>query len=63
MLSPKAWGQLLGRTPGELVVMDVEELKYLEQRLLFLRVTLLFGWAAEEGDGGVGKLCIWEVQM
>lgn len=32
---------------------SAEVLKYLEQRLLFLRVTVLFGWCAEVGRVGV----------
>jgi hypothetical protein len=63
ILSPKAWEQLLGRSPKELVALNVDTLKYLEQRLLFLRVTMLFGWTAEDTDAGIGRLCIGEVQM
>ncbi|KAF2432419.1 hypothetical protein EJ08DRAFT_131912 [Tothia fuscella] len=63
LLSEQAWAELLGRTKEELVGSNVEVLKYLEQRLLFLRVTLRFAWAAEEGEGGMGRLCIWGVKM
>ncbi|EON69735.1 hypothetical protein W97_08997 [Coniosporium apollinis CBS 100218] len=62
ILSAAAWKQLLGRTAQELVASAADILKYLEQRLLFVRVTLLFGWIAEEGEG-VGRLCIWGVRM
>ncbi|KAJ9665734.1 hypothetical protein H2201_004219 [Coniosporium apollinis] len=62
ILSSSAWEQLLGRTAEELVASTADVLKYLEQRLLFVRVTLLFGWVAEEGEG-VGRLCIWGVRM
>jgi hypothetical protein len=63
LFSEKAWEELLGRTADELVKSSVEVLRYLEQRLLFLRVTLRFAWAAEEGEGGMGRLCIWGVMM
>ena len=60
--SPVAWEQLLGRTVEELINSSVEVLKYLEHRLLFLRVTLLVGWTAEESDG-IGRLCVLSVMM
>ncbi|KAF2466043.1 uncharacterized protein BDR25DRAFT_336616 [Lindgomyces ingoldianus] len=61
VFSDLAWEQLLGRTADQLVGTDVEVLKYLEQRMLFLRVSLGFGWCVEVGD--VGRLCIWGVKM
>ncbi|KAF2104784.1 hypothetical protein NA57DRAFT_29494 [Rhizodiscina lignyota] len=61
IVSTRAWEQLLGRTTSELVATSTEELRTIEQRLLFLRVNLVFGWAAEEAEGNVGRLCIWEV--
>ncbi|TID19035.1 hypothetical protein E6O75_ATG06156 [Venturia nashicola] len=63
IMSSEAWEGLLGRTKEELVVAGMEVLEYLEMRLLFLRVTLRFAWAAEEGEGGMGRLCIWDVCM
>ncbi|KAI9695113.1 MAG: hypothetical protein M1820_008881 [Bogoriella megaspora] len=56
IFSDFAWEQLLGRTAQQLVDSNAELLKYLEQRMLFLRVTLVFGWAAE-----VEKLAICQV--
>jgi hypothetical protein len=61
LLSETAWEELLGRNKDGLAGSSVEVLKYLEQRLLFLRVTLRFAWAAEEGEGGRGRLCVWGV--
>ncbi|KAK3061132.1 hypothetical protein LTS18_006957 [Coniosporium uncinatum] len=61
--SQEASEQLLGRTADELVGSSGETLRYLEQRLLFLRVTLVFGWKAEEGENGVGRLCVGAVRM
>ena len=62
ILSTKAWDQLLGRSAEILASCRIEALKYLEQRLLFTRVTLRFAWAVEDGDD-VAKICIWEVKM
>jgi hypothetical protein len=55
--SDAAWEQLLGRTAEELTQASKEVLGYLEHRLLFLRVTLLFGWSEE-----LGKLCVCKVE-
>lgn len=54
--SPQAWEQLLGRTAAEFVTASTEVLKYLECRMLFMRVTVMFGWSER-----VGKLCVCEV--
>lgn len=63
VFSDKAWEQLLGRTAGELGRMGVEELKYLEARLLWSRITMCFVWVAEEGEGGMGRLWVWGVTI
>jgi hypothetical protein len=63
ILRREAWEQLLGRSAEELCAMGQEGLKYLEARLLWLRVTLCFVWFAEEGEGGMGRLWIWGVKM
>ena len=47
--SEEAWWQLLGRTPEELVASDKEVLQYLENRILFLRITVMFGWSHKVG--------------
>jgi hypothetical protein len=60
VISDRAWVQLLGPV-GELAEADAEMLRSVEQHLLFLRVTLLFGWAAEEGEDGMGRLYVWEM--
>lgn len=54
--SDDAWWQLLGRTKEELVSSSEELLKYLEHRLLFLKVWVMFGWAPE-----IGKLVVLKV--
>jgi hypothetical protein len=55
--SEAAWEQLLGRTAEELTQASKELLAYLEHRLLFLKVTLLFGWSEE-----LKKLCVCKVK-
>ena len=56
--SDEAWQQLLGRTTEQLAAASSQVLKYLEHRLLFLRVHLMFGWSEE-----AGKLSVLRVQM
>lgn len=58
ILSEAAWEQLLGRTAEQLVQSDVEILRYLEHRLVFLRITMGFALSL---DDGVGRLAIWRV--
>jgi hypothetical protein len=62
ILSSRAWEHLLGRSIEDLTKTNLEVLKYLECRLLFLRLTLLFAWKAEE-EGGVGRMWIWDVRL
>lgn len=59
--SPEAWEQLLGRTPEELASSRTDLLRYLEKRMSFLRVTLVFGWAGEHISGG--RLMVLGVKM
>lgn len=56
ILSDTAWTQLLGRTPQQLAETDVDVLRYLEQRLLFLRITMGFALGLEDD---IGRLAIW----
>ncbi|KAL8872773.1 MAG: hypothetical protein Q9174_001649 [Haloplaca sp. 1 TL-2023] len=53
VLSAQTWEQFLGRTAKQLAESSVKQLRDLEARLLFLRVTLLFGWSEK-----VGRLCV-----
>ncbi|KAI4253008.1 MAG: hypothetical protein L6R42_007741, partial [Xanthoria sp. 1 TBL-2021] len=45
IFSAEAWEQLLGRSTEELAKCNGPLLKYLENRILFLRLTILFGWS------------------
>lgn len=56
--SDDAWGQLLGRTAEELAGSNLTLLKYLENRLLFLKLAVMFGWSED-----VGKLCVLRVTI
>ncbi|KAF2276361.1 uncharacterized protein EI97DRAFT_398063 [Westerdykella ornata] len=47
IFSDEAWRQLLGRTPAQLLRDDVQVLSFMEQRMLFLRVTMGFAWCAD----------------
>ncbi|KAL5412027.1 hypothetical protein PMIN03_004500 [Paraphaeosphaeria minitans] len=61
IFSDAAWEQLLGRTAEQLVTASLDVMKYLEQRLLFLRLTLGFG--IHLGSEELGRLVIWCVKM
>lgn len=56
--SDEAWEQLLGRNAEGLAGSSVRLLKYLENRLLFLKFAVMFGWSED-----VGKLCILRVTI
>jgi hypothetical protein len=56
--SPRAWEQLLGRTPAQLSQMKGEEIRALEQRMGFLRMHLVFGWAESVGRLAVLGMCM-----
>ncbi|KAL1797728.1 hypothetical protein ACET3X_004334 [Alternaria dauci] len=55
ILSDEAWSQLLGRTSMQLIDTHINVLKYLEQRILFLRITLGFALNLEDE---IGRLAI-----
>lgn len=50
VFSDNAWQQLLGRTPDQLLQDSVKTLEYLEHRMLFLHITLGFGWCLEGSE-------------
>lgn len=58
VLTDAAWEQLLGRSPAQLVSTNLETLRYLEQRLLLLRVTMGFALSLEDG---LGRLGVWYI--
>jgi hypothetical protein len=59
ILSDRAWEDLLGRTAEQLVGTEVDVLRYLEQRLLMLRVTMGFALSLEDE---IGRLAVWCVR-
>jgi len=61
--SDRAWEQLLGRTARQLSASSSELLKYLERRMMGLRVTLVVGWIGDEGEGTGGRLGVLSVKM
>lgn len=48
-----AWKDIFDKTPKEMAKLTVEDAKMIEQRLVFRRIHLCFGWAEV-----VGRLCI-----
>jgi hypothetical protein len=61
ILSSQAWHQLLHVTKEELSNTTPESQQYIEQRLLFQRLALIFGWYTEDPQTGVGRVSVWEV--
>lgn len=57
LFSDRAWQDLLGRKPQDLIKLGYDEVKYLSDRLLFCRLTLLFGWTGDESKAG-GRICV-----
>jgi hypothetical protein len=56
--SARAWEQLLGRPVAELAAMSIEDIRWLEQRLSFLRMHMVFGW-----DENIGRLAVLGMRM
>ena len=54
--SDKAWEELLGQHPRDLVRRDSKSLKSLEARMLHMRLTFLIGW-----ESGLKKLSVLSV--
>ncbi|KAK3068632.1 hypothetical protein LTR53_013649 [Teratosphaeriaceae sp. CCFEE 6253] len=60
LFSDRAWRSLLGPKPAEVLELSEEAIGDLADRLLFCRVTLLFGWTGDEGKTG-GRICVLDV--
>ena len=56
-----AWRELLGRGPEDLLKLGDNEMKYLSDRLLFCRITVMFGWTGDETKAG-GRICVMGVR-
>lgn len=61
LFSDRAWKDLLGRGVEDMLKIRDEGIKYLSDRLLFCRVTLLFGWTGDEAKAG-GRICVLGVR-
>jgi hypothetical protein len=59
ILSDRAWEDLLGRSAAQLVGTKLDVLRYLEQRILLLRVTMGFALSLEDE---IGRLAVWCVR-
>jgi hypothetical protein len=51
--SERAWEKFFGRTLKEICVMTPEQIRLFEQRVLFMRMHLCFGW-----EESVGRLAV-----
>jgi len=60
LFSDQAWRSLLGRAPADVLKLNDEGIGYLSDRLLFCRLTLLFGWTGDESKAG-GRICVLDV--
>ena len=65
LFSDDAWRDLLGRGPDDLLKLGHDEIKYLSDRLLFCRVTIMFGWTGDESKtehaGSEGGQCEYQL--
>lgn len=61
LFSDEAWQELLGRGPEDILKLGYDEVKYLSDRLLFSRITVLFGWTGDESKAG-GRICVFGVR-
>lgn len=61
LFSLLAWRDLLGRNPEDLLDMGIDEIKHLSDRLLFCRLTLVFGWTGDMTQAG-GRICVLRVR-
>jgi len=57
LLSNEAWNDLLGQQPDALLNLTLDQIKGIEDRLLFARITLMFGWTGDESKAG-GRICV-----
>ncbi|KAK4638210.1 uncharacterized protein CLAFUR5_00778 [Fulvia fulva] len=56
-----AWRELLGRDTQDLLKLGEDEMKYLSDRLLFCRITVMFGWTSDETKAG-GRICVMGIR-
>lgn len=56
--SPRAWEIFFDRSIKEVTEMTLDEVKWFEQRVLFMRLHLVFGW-----ETGVGRLAVLGVMQ
>jgi len=61
LFSDEAWSELLGRRPGDVLQLGYRELKELSDRILFTRVSVLFGWTSDETQAG-GRICVMGIE-
>ncbi|KAF2484058.1 hypothetical protein BDY17DRAFT_120507 [Neohortaea acidophila] len=57
LLSDRAWRDFLGRGPEALLDLDAGGLKQIADRLVFCRLTTVFGWTPDQSRAG-GRICV-----
>ena len=57
LLSDRAWADLLGRTPEDMLKLKYDDVKAISDRLLFCRIIVMFGWSGDESKAG-GRICV-----
>ncbi|KAH9826196.1 hypothetical protein Tdes44962_MAKER03714 [Teratosphaeria destructans] len=57
LFSEQAWRDLLGRMPQDLLKLGHEEIKYLADRLSFMRLTFIFAWTGDGTTAGE-RICV-----
>ena len=60
LFSDRSWKDLLGRDAEDLLKLGQDGMKYLSDRLLFCRVSLMFGYTGDESKAG-GRICVMGV--
>lgn len=61
LFSEQAWRDFLGGGADDLLQLGYDEIKYLSDRLLFCRITVMFGWTGDESRAG-GRICVLGVR-
>jgi hypothetical protein len=61
LLSDQAWYELLGCDAEDLLRLGYDEIKNVSDRVLFSRVSFLFGWTGDESKSG-GRICVFGVR-
>jgi hypothetical protein len=56
--SPQAWEQLFGRSVDIIAALSIDEARWFEERMMFLRMHLVVGW-----EENIGRLTVLAMKM